>query len=373
MRVFFRVILYLLTIVTALLLLLTDIMSYVQPSTTLYTLCPITIFFSSFVVLTLFLCIYWVFRRKWFIVALCMASLLVSTPNLLKTYSFIPSYETMSVDGALSVMSYNVQLFSWFEGERGIDKANKTLDYIAAADADVVCLQEFLYYNEGTYTLDYINQRLSAYPYSYIEILNLNKKVRKCIATYSKYPITEKKLIKFSTPYHGAIVTSINANGTTYNVINCYLRSNQLTEKEKDLTPDYIGGTKPDKSAQGIFSAIYNKLVKASLERCSEAEIVASEVDKINRNMIVCGDMNDIPASYVYRTMKGYLNDSFLLMSRGGSAGYTFHEGIYNFRIDYIFISDNIIPCEFSIERQPMSDHYPIVLKIAEVKKRVKL
>ncbi|MBO7368142.1 MAG: endonuclease, partial [Paludibacteraceae bacterium] len=104
------------------------------------------------------------------------------------------------------------------------------------------------------------------------------------------------------------------------------------------------------------------KLVIASLERCSEAEKMADEIEKINRNMIVCGDMNDIPASYVYRTMLGNMKDAFLLMHSFPNAGVTFHEGIYNFRIDYFFISDNIKPCEFSIDKQPMSDHYPIQL-----------
>ena len=51
-------------------------------------------------------------------------------------------------------------------------------------------------------------------------------------------------------------------------------------------------------------------------------------------------------------------------MSSFPNTGYTFHEGLYKFRIDYIFISDNIKPCEFSIDKQPMSDHYPIQLTV---------
>ena len=186
----------------------------------------------------------------------------------------------------------------------------------------------------------------------------------KGIATFSKYPILEQRSIKFDVPYHGAIISTINIKGKVYNVVNCYLKSNQLTEQEKDLVIDYTNSKPKDKSAKGIISRVYNKLVTASLERCNEAEKVALEVDKINRNMIVCGDMNDIPASYVYRTMKSHLNDSFLLMSSFPNTGYTFHEGLYKFRIDYIFISDNIKPCEFSIDKQPMSDHYPIQLTV---------
>ncbi|MBQ5524191.1 MAG: endonuclease/exonuclease/phosphatase family protein [Paludibacteraceae bacterium] len=362
MRTFIRVLIGILTVATGFLLLLTDIMSYVRPSTTLYTLCPLTLFFSTFVVIIFFLAVYWFIRKRWIIGSFCIIMLAVSTPNMLRTYCSVPDYETVHNPDGIRFLSYNVHLFSWFENEKGIDNANKMLDYIAATGSDVVCLQEFLYHNSGTYTLSYIKEKLKSYPYSHIEVLSHNRRVSKCIATFSKYPIVEQKAVKFDVPYHGAIISAINIKGTVYNVVNCYLKSNQLTEQEKDLTPDYIGTKPADKSAQGLISRVYNKLVKASLERCNEAETVAREIEKINRNMIVCGDMNDIPASYVYRTMRGHMKDAMLLTHSFPNAGVTFHEGIYNFRIDYFFISDNIKPCEFSIDKQPMSDHYPIQL-----------
>ena len=362
MRTFIRVLIGILTVATGFLLLLTDIMSYVRPSTTLYTLCPLTLFFSTFVVIIFFLAVYWFIRKRWIIGSFCIIMLAVSTPNMLRTYCSVPDYETVHNPDGIRFLSYNVHLFSWFENEKGIDNANKMLDYIAATGSDVVCLQEFLYHNSGTYTLSYIKEKLKSYPYSHIEVLSHNRRVSKCIATFSKYPIVEQKAVKFDVPYHGAIISAINIKGTVYTVVNCYLKSNQLTEQEKDLTPDYIGTKPADKSAQGLISRVYNKLVKASLERCNEAETVAREIEKINRNMIVCGDMNDIPASYVYRTMRGHMKDAMLLTHSFPNTGITFHEGIYNFRIDYFFISDNIKPCEFSIDKQPMSDHYPIQL-----------
>lgn len=364
MRTFIRVLIGILTVATGFLLLLTDIMSYVRPSTTLYTLCPLTLFFSTFVVIIFFLAVYWFIRKRWIIGSFCIIMLAVSTPNMLRTYCSVPDYETVHNPNGIRFLSYNVHLFSWFENEKGIDNANKMLDYIAATGSDVVCLQEFLYHNSGTYTLSYIKEKLKSYPYSHIEVLSHNRRVSKCIATFSKYPIVEQKAVKFDVPYHGAIISAINIKGTVYNVVNCYLKSNQLTEQEKDLSPDYIGTKPADKSAQGLISRVYNKLVKASLERCNEAETVAREIEKINRNMIVCGDMNDIPASYVYRTMRGHMKDAMLLTHSFPNAGVTFHEGIYNFRIDYFFISDNIKPCEFSIDKQPMSDHYPIQLTV---------
>lgn len=362
MRTFFNVILGILTVIVGVALLLTDVISYVQPISALYMLCPLTLFFSTLFILTIFLTIYWFFGGKWRMGLICALLLAASVPNMLKTYSITPKYETKSNPKALSVMTYNVHLFDWFEGSDGIKNADKIFDYINSTGADIVCLQEFLYYPTGTHTLEYVKSKMPGYPYSEIEVVNNSRRVAKCVATFSKHPIVDSERIDFGSSCHGALKTRVAVGTDTLTVVNFYLKSNQLTQQEKDLVPDTSNPQDTADVTQSVYAKIYTKLVKASLERCTQAEKLAEELSGVNEKLIMCGDMNDIPASYSYRTLSDGMNDAFLNMT-AWSLGSTYHEGLYNFRIDYIFTSKDLTPVEFNLDEQKMSDHYPLVLK----------
>lgn len=363
MRTFFNVILGILSVIVGVALLMTDVISYIQPISALYILCPLTLFFSTLFILTLFLSVYWFCNRFWRMGIVGLLLLAASAPNMMKTYSLVPKYETKNVPDAISVMTYNVHLFDWFEGSKGVANAEKILDYVSSASPDVVCFQEFLYYPTGTYTLEFIKSKLPDYPYCSVEVLNNSIRVAKCVATFSKYPIVESEKINFNSSCHGALKSKIAVGADTLTVVNFYLKSNQLTQQEKDLVPDAVN---PNDSvtdfSNGVFHKIYNKLVKASLERCMQADTLEYRVKDIDSKLVLCGDMNDIPSSYSYRTLSEGHNDAFLLMT-SFSLGSTFHEGIYNFRIDYIFTSKDLVPVEFNLDNQKMSDHYPLTLK----------
>ena len=63
--------------------------------------------------------------------------------------------------------------------------------------------------------------------------------------------------------------------------------------------------------------------------------------------MIVCGDFNDTPISYTYRTMSRDLNDAFRKVGRGYSHTY---RGFFNMlRIDYVLCSDEFAPLSYEV------------------------
>ena len=178
--------------------------------------------------------------------------------------------------------------------------------------------------------------------------------MKKGIATFSKYPILKKEKIDFNSANHGAINSYIKIKKDTLQVINCYLESNRLTYKDKNIT-------KWEKEKEGEqIKHIYNKLSDAANKRRKQAETVVASKEN-NMASIVCGDMNDVPSSFVYRELRGNYNDAFLSLGKG--FGNTFHEGIYNFRIDYIFFNNFVNGHLFSVEKINKSDHYPILFK----------
>lgn len=278
---------------------------------------------------------------------ICLLGIACSIPNLLRTFSFSPELESKNSENSISLVSYNAHYFNFF-------KTDNAMDYIKYCNADIICIQEFACTNSLTdkFSLAAIRLNLYKYPYTHIEFLSSNKNMKKGIATFSKYPIIKKEQIDFNSKNHSAINSYIKIGRDTLQVLNCYLESNRLTTKDKDIT-------KWEKDNDPIKN-IYNKLSKAANERRKQADMVVSKKNE-NLPSIVCGDMNDVPSSYVYRRLRGDYKDAFLSLGKG--LGNTFHEGIYNFRIDYIFFNTFVDGHLFSVDKINKSDHYPILFK----------
>lgn len=74
--------------------------------------------------------------------------------------------------------------------------------------------------------------------------------------------------------------------------------------------------------------------------------------------------MNNSPFSYVYRSIKGTLKDSFEEAGTGFGATYKFK--YYPARIDYIFADEKMTVKKFeSFPKFINSDHYPIMAKLS--------
>jgi len=78
------------------------------------------------------------------------------------------------------------------------------------------------------------------------------------------------------------------------------------------------------------------------------------------------GDLNDVPSSYAYLSVRGKLNDTFL--EQGAGLGKTFMSGRSRFltwlptlRIDYIFADQSIDVNQFSMTNGSLSDHRGVI------------
>ena len=109
------------------------------------------------------------------------------------------------------------------------------------------------------------------------------------------------------------------------------------------------------------IDAIYGNYVLGIMARTGQANIVANEIRQAGRPVIVCGDFNDVPYSYVYNTMLGDLVDGF--KECGSGLMYTFRSR--SVRIDYIFHSKSLKGITYYKLDQNYSDHYPVFMKVA--------
>lgn len=346
MKTAVNVIIGIITTAVAILTLLATVSAYAPASAFFSALSVFVVFFPILIAMDVLLFLHWLFNGK-FLMSLAIAAVLIlSLPQLLHIVSLSPELESRENDGGIKILSCNVKFFGFSEEE-----CDTTLAYLNASGADILCLQEFGYYTGKQPSLGRIKSKLKQYPYMHISKgSGTPKGIQKHIVTFSKFRMAGKKEIDLMSPYHRAIVSDIIVNEDTLHVFNCYLESNKLTQDEKQFYDDA--------SLQNIFK----KLSDASVKRNAQAEIISRTIGQSPEHTIICGDFNDVPNSKTYNLLRGNTNDAFLSLRRG--LGITFHEGIYNFRIDYIFASQDVELLNFSLDKQDISDHYPIMATV---------
>jgi endonuclease/exonuclease/phosphatase (EEP) superfamily protein YafD len=78
--------------------------------------------------------------------------------------------------------------------------------------------------------------------------------------------------------------------------------------------------------------------------------------------VLFCGDLNDVPNSYTYSTVRGRMQDAFL--KKGFGIGRTFSAISPTLRIDYIFADDHFKIKQFNRLVKHYSDHFMLVADI---------
>ena len=98
---------------------------------------------------------------------------------------------------------------------------------------------------------------------------------------------------------------------------------------------------------------------KNFVKRATQADYIRQMLDAGEGPVIICGDFNDTPASYTYRTVKGDLTDGF--RDCGSGFGYTFRQLKRIFRIDYIIYSPDFKGVTYDSPNLDYSDNKPVV------------
>jgi endonuclease/exonuclease/phosphatase family metal-dependent hydrolase len=79
--------------------------------------------------------------------------------------------------------------------------------------------------------------------------------------------------------------------------------------------------------------------------------------------VLFCGDLNDVPNSYTYFTVKNGMQDVFL--KKGFGVGRTFSALSPTLRIDYIFADERFRIHQYNRVIRKYSDHYMLVADVS--------
>ena len=212
--------------------------------------------------------------------------------------------------------------------------------------------------SEKSLTASKIYDALSMYPYRSVFYQSSTKFQSFGIAVFSKYPLSNSRMVKYDSDYNGSSVHEVNIKGKKLTLINNHLESFKLTMEDRTRYSSLIKSFSSD-GLGDLKGAFEQKLGPAFRIRAKQAEAVSEEIKNAKGDyVLVCGDFNDTPISYAHRTIQGDLTDAFAESGRG--MGITYNQNFFWFRIDNILHSPNMTSMNCSVDKVAYSDHYPL-------------
>ncbi|MDB5195751.1 MAG: hypothetical protein JWP88_121 [Flaviaesturariibacter sp.] len=302
---------------------------------------------------------FWLFTNPRYI-AISLVAILLGWKSLAVFFAFHKS-ETFALKkepGAIRVVHWNVARFvEWGRNNNaGSQKRLKMMEQLKAQKADILCLVEFFHSTDSIYydNLDYIQEKLG-YPYHYFSWEGDGWKQWVGEVIFSRYPIVDSGIMHYPRPSmpEALIYADIARGPDTFRVYTTHLQSFKFQpedyrriEQIKNREDNLLENSK----------SIFSKVKTATSLRSRQADIVKAEIAKSPYPFILTGDLNDVPNSYTYFTIRGDLQDVFLQKSLG--IGRTFNSLSPTLRIDYILTTPQFKPLQFNRIPRDLSDHY---------------
>ncbi|MCH5327833.1 MAG: endonuclease/exonuclease/phosphatase family protein [Coprobacter sp.] len=313
--------------------------------------------FPAFLIINLLFVLFWALQRRRFW-GISVLALLVCLPQI-SIYS--PMGRRVPADkvrgDSLVILSYNIESFQQLKPHLE-DSPNEILEYVANSGADIICMQEFVFGNSKRFiSEEQINEALSDYPYHCYSRNSAQPYTGSGIACYSKYPITDVRKVEYESDYNSSYVYRIQVGERELVLINNHLESNRFAVGDRAMYQQLLEHFDTELIG-AVSSRLAPKMTVASALRASQAEAVSRIVKESGDNIVVCGDFNDSPQSYVYHKIRGNLNDAYV--KTGFGPGITYHKNGFLFRIDYILYGRAFDAVSTEIGRLKNSDHYPL-------------
>lgn len=266
-------------------------------------------------------------------------------------------------ENSIKILSYNVRGLNWKLHKKHTED-KPIIQYIKSVNADIICMQEYMASTSDKHASTANLQEVlgkDQYPYYSVTPLRSTKGGYEYgLACFSKYPIKSTLKIPIISSDNGSVLYQIDVNGKTVSVINNHLESNRVTSEDKKLYRNFFKQRKEDTiKINDLTQNIEERLGAAYKKRAPQVDLIAKYIAEQKTDaMIVCGDFNDSPISYTYKTICENLSDAYV--ETGFGSGITYHENYFWFRIDFILHSKNMKAYNFTIDKVMYSDHYPI-------------
>lgn len=350
MRKFFRAILFIINILFAVALVVSTLAGTLPPS----RFAAVSILSYGYLVLLL--------ANILFIVAwLCLSrwEFLLSVAAIAVRFSFVGLFfqvggttEVEPAEGQLKVMTFNTHGFRGLDGDTLMTADSGACEFLRIVDneqPDVLCLQEF-HNPEHVKVSDSLAARgyrahygvHGSHRYSAAILFSRCQLVR-------GYEMDQRSKFYADLRKEGHTVRVCVVHGDSY-----HLSDDDMEGFEK------LTHAQPDSTTRGLLG----KFVETTRRHEEEwNEELLPLIETTSLPLIIAGDFNDTPASYIYQRITRHLTDPYV--EEGSGFGTTYHGPYPAFRIDYVFHSPELQTLSYKRIKTNISDHYPIVVTLS--------
>lgn len=292
---------------------------------------------------------------------LCLSrwEFLISTAAIIIRFAFVGLFfqlggtkEVESAEGQLKVMTFNTHSFRGQDSDTLMTADSGACEFLRIVDAeqpDVICLQE--YFSPSRMN---VSDSLVARGYT-TRYGTHGPQANASTILFSRCRLVKGHEMDKRTKFYADLRTK---TGETVRVCVVHMDSYQLTDKDMEGF-DKLTHAKPDSTTRGLLG----KFVETTRQHEEEwTDELLPLIEATDVPIIIAGDFNDTPASYIYQQITRHLTDPYVEQGRG--LGTTYHGPYPAFRIDYIFHSPELTPLSYKRIKTPISDHYPIVVTL---------
>lgn len=342
------------------------ILCYIAPNVSPESSRTFTILAYSYPYVILASLITWIlvlFSRRWKLFAAYTIILLMGW-NLHTQYYTIGSAQEDTPD-SFKIMSYNVRAFDLYEnmnlGPRVV--RDSMMDYISEEAPDILCFQEFFYETSPRkfMTLSTIKDQLGLNYHAGAFVTGNNNNTFFGCAIFSKNPITNHGSLDFqSKSSNHCVYADIQIDSAIIRVYNFHIGSISFSEEDYTVFEEFdMDMNDVDKiKAKNII----RRFLKASRTRAQQLNLILEHAADSPYPVILCGDLNDTPTSFAYHQLSNRYSDAFKKV--GSGFGKTYVGKMPSNRIDYIFHDRSFETLYFSLQKEVLSDHKAIGVKM---------
>jgi len=257
--------------------------------------------------------------------------------------------------GCIKVLSYNV---AGYGGNYKYEQALDTImGYLKRQNADIVCFQE-----DMSTKFNPVERLPELYPYNdTVHITAPDYPTINALGVHSRFPILRHERIEYQSKTNGSVAFYLLVGNDTVIVVNNHLESTHLSSEDRADYQDMLRGNMDGTTAEAQTRKLLGKLGDAMAKRAPQADAVHYFI-KMHQHrypIIVCGDFNDTPISYVRHTIAKGITDCYV--ETGMGPGISFNTKGFSFRIDQMMCSEHFTPYNCTVDSKvDISDHYPI-------------